>query len=76
MLYDITVVDGRDLSIVATTQKFIAMTPPASRAWRKLDESWMPATLDAAQNMRLKGVVTELLDSTLPATIESLKLGQ
>jgi hypothetical protein len=76
VLYDVTVVDGRDLSTVASTQKFIALTPPPSRAWRKLDESWMPATLDAAQNMRLKGVVTELLDSTLPATIESLKLPQ
>jgi hypothetical protein len=76
VLYDVTVIDGRDLSVVASTQKFIAMTAPPSRAWRKLDESWMPATLDAAQNVRLKTVVTELLDSTLPATIESLKLGQ
>jgi hypothetical protein len=76
VLYDITVVDGHDLSVVASTQKFFAMTPPASRAWRKLDESAMPATLDAAQNMRLKTVVTELLDRTLPATIESLKLRQ
>jgi hypothetical protein len=77
VLYDITVVDGRDLSVVASTQKFFALstTPPANRAWRKLDESWMPATLDA-QNVRLKGVVTELLDSSLPATIESLKLGR
>src|SRR5262249_3946451 len=76
VLYDVAVVDGHDLSVVASTQKFFAMTPPASRAWRKLDESWMPATLDAAQNMRLKTVVTELLDRTLPATIESLKLRQ
>jgi len=78
VLYDITVVDGRDLSVVASTQKFFALstTPPANRAWRTLDESWMPATLEAGQNMRLKGVVTELLDRSLPATIESLKLGR
>ncbi len=74
VLYDITVVDGHDLSVVASTQKVFAMTQPASRAWRALDETWMPATLDAAQNMRIKGAVTELLDRTLPATIESLKL--
>jgi hypothetical protein len=74
VLYDITVVDGHDLSVVASTQKFFTMTQPASRAWRALDESWMPATLDAAQNMRLKGAVTELIDHSLPATIESLKL--
>jgi hypothetical protein len=36
----------------------------------------MPAALDAAQNMRLKGAVTELLDRSLPATIESMKLQQ
>jgi len=76
VLYDITVVDGHDLSVVASTQKFFAMTQPTSRAWRELDESWMPATLEAAQNIRLKTVVTELLDRTLPGTIESLKLPQ
>src|SRR5215472_868450 len=42
----------------------------------ELDVSWMPATLEAAQNIRLKTVVTELLDRTLPGTIESLKLPQ
>ena len=43
---------------------------------REVDESWMPATLDAAQNMRLKSAVTELLDRNLPGTIANLKLLQ
>ncbi len=75
-LYDMTVVDAHDLSVVASTQNAIAGPPPAARAWRELDESWMPATLEAAQNTRLKGAVTELLDRNLPGTIESLKLLQ
>ena len=81
VLYDMTVVDGNDLSVITSTQKFLAPGPllapqPTNIAWRELDESWMPATLDAAQNMRLKGAVTELLDRNLPGTIESLKLRQ
>jgi hypothetical protein len=76
VLYDMTVVDGHDLSVVATTQSAFAAPPPATKVWRELDESWMPATLDAAQNLRLKGAVTEILDRNLPATIESMKLLQ
>jgi hypothetical protein len=79
VLYDITVVDGHDLSVVASTQKGVALGPalePINFVWRDLDESWMPAALDAAQNMRLKGAVTEMLDRSLPTTIESMKLLQ
>jgi hypothetical protein len=78
VLYDITVVDGHDLSVVASTQNGYAIGPTRwmNIEWRELDESWMPATLDAAQNTRLKGAVTEILDRNLPATIESLKLLQ
>jgi len=36
----------------------------------------MPPTLDAAQNVRLKSAVTELLERNLPTTIENLKLLQ
>jgi len=78
VLYDITVVDGHDLSVVASTQNGYAVGPTRwmNIEWRELDESWMPASLDAAQNMRLKGAVTEILDRNLPATIESMKLLQ
>ena len=43
---------------------------------RELDKSWMPETLGATQNLRLKSAVTELLDRNLPGTIENLKLLQ
>ncbi len=75
-LYDITVVDAHDLSVVTSTQSVFGGPSLGARAWREVDESWMPATLDATQNMRLKGAVTEVLDRTLPVTIESLKLLQ
>jgi hypothetical protein len=78
VLYDITVVDGHDLSVVASTQKGVALggAEPPNFVWRDVDESWMPASLDAAQNVRLKGAVTEMLDRSLPGTIEVLKLLQ
>jgi uncharacterized membrane protein len=80
-LYWITVVDGHSFAVVAnspafpldqTMLSFEAIKGPS----RKVDESWMPTTLDATQNMRLKSAVTELLDRHLPGTIESLKLLQ
>jgi hypothetical protein len=78
VLYDITVVDGHDISVVASTQKGVALggAEPPNFVWRDVDESWMPASLDAAQNVRLKGAVTEMLDRSLPGTIEVLKLLQ
>jgi hypothetical protein len=80
-LYWITVVDGHTFAVVAnasafpldqTMLSFEAIKGPS----RKVDESWMPTTLDAAQNVRLKSAVTDLLDRNLPGTIESLKLTQ
>jgi hypothetical protein len=75
VLYDVTVVDAHDLSVVTSTQKFIGLHG-TNITWRELDESWMPATLDGAQNMRLKSAVTEVLDRNLPGTIDILKLRQ
>ena len=71
-------VDGHDLSVVASTQNGFAIGPTRwmNIEWLELDETWMPASLDAAQNLRLKGAVTEILDRNLPATIESMKLLQ
>jgi hypothetical protein len=80
-LYWITVVDGHNFSVIANSSAFpldqtVLSFDVIKGPSRKLDESWMPATLDAAQNTRLKSVVTELLDRNLPGTIESLKLLQ
>jgi hypothetical protein len=79
-LYWITVVDGHNFAVVANSPAFpldqtmfaLGIKGPST----KVDESWLPTALDAAQNMRLKGAVTDLLDRNLPGTIENLKLLQ
>ncbi len=79
-LYEVTVVDARNLAVAASaralqlnqTLRTLSISGPS----RELDESWMPATLDAAQNIRLKNAAAELLERHLPSTIESLKLLQ
>jgi hypothetical protein len=80
-LYWITVVDGHNFAVVANSPAFPLDQTMFSLGTiggpsRKVDESWMPTTLDAAQNMRLKSAVTELLNRDLPGTIENLKLLQ
>ena len=80
-LYWITVVDGHNFTVVANSPAFpLGQTVLSMQAIRgpsrELDASWMPATLDAGQNVRLKSAITELLDRNLPGTIESLKLLQ
>lgn len=80
-LYWITVVDGHNFSVIASSSAFpldqtVLSFDLIKGPSRQLDESWMPATLDAAQNARLKNAVTDLLDRNLPGTIENLKLTQ
>lgn len=80
-LYWMTVVDGHKFTVIANTPAFplsqtvLAMTAIRGPS-RELDKSWMPETLGATQNLRLKSAVTELLDRNLPGTIENLKLLQ
>jgi hypothetical protein len=80
-LYWITVIDGHSFSVVAATsgyspgENLLVMTAIRGPS-REVDPSWMPQTLDAGQNLRLKTAVTELLDQNLPGTIEKLKLAQ
>jgi hypothetical protein len=80
-LYQVTVVDGRNSAVIATTSaiplsqmlvSFESIPGPS----RKVDQSWMPAAFDATQSVQLKGAITELLDRNLPGTIASLKLLQ
>ena len=80
-LYSMTVVDGHNLSVAARSQAFpvgqMLLSMKSIRGpSRELDESWIPTTLDASQNIRLKNAVVELLDRNLPGTIENLKLTQ
>jgi hypothetical protein len=80
-LYSVTVVDAHNLSVIASSPAFpLSQTVLSMQAIRgpsrELDESWMPTTLDAAQNMRLKSAIIDLLDRNLPGTIANLKLLQ
>jgi hypothetical protein len=78
VLYWITVVDGHDYSVIGSA---VAVPPGqiteiVGGLSRQIDKSWLPDSTDPAQNPRLKGAVTELLDRNLPGTIERLKLLQ
>jgi hypothetical protein len=41
---------------------------------RQVDQSWWPASLEAASSQRLKGAVVELIDKSLPNTLQHLQL--
>jgi len=81
-LYQVTVVDGHGFTVIANSpailvsQDTVLATTSIRGPARAVDESWMPATLDAAHNIRLKSAITELLDRNLPRTIENMKLLQ
>ncbi len=81
-LYQVTVVDGHSFTVVASSPAILVsqdtvLTTLAIRGpAREVDQSWMPASLDAARNIRLKSAITELLDRNLPGTIETMRLLQ
>jgi hypothetical protein len=81
-LYQVTVVDGHSFTVVATSpailvsQDTVLATMSIRGPAREVDASWMPATLDAAHNIRLKSAITQLLDRNLPGTIENMRLLQ
>jgi hypothetical protein len=76
--YNIYLVDGRDFQIKSQAGSHIprpfnpfvreAMSSPA----RKVDASMWPTSLNAAEHQKLKGVVVELIDQSLPPTLEKL----
>ena len=78
--YNIYLVDGHDFRIKNQAGSHIprpfnpffreGMSSPA----RKVDASLWPKSLDAAANPRLKTVVVELIDQSLPPTLEKLQL--
>jgi hypothetical protein len=49
-------------------------TTPLIGPHRQVDKSWWPTSLDAASNQRLKGAVVELIDKSLPNTLQELQL--
>jgi hypothetical protein len=80
--HSISLVDGHDWTLsrgtYATLQaepNFLGM-PRSKGASRKLDKSWWPVSRDAASNQRLKGVIVELIDESLPGTLRKMQLVQ
>jgi len=72
-LYEIVLVDGNDFSFLGLS---IASFPNALRGKpvQKVDQSLWPTSLDAASNPRLKEGVIDLIDQTLPSTLQQLQL--
>jgi hypothetical protein len=78
--YDIVVVDRHDfktksqtISTIPGQQKFGDLM---GSPYRQVDASWWPSSRDAASNQRLKGVVVELIDQSLPGTLQRMQLVQ
>jgi hypothetical protein len=74
-------VDGHDWTVsrgtFATVQGDAGLFGPRLKGpSRDLDKSWWPGALDAASNQRLKGVGGELIDQSLPGTLQKTQLVQ
>jgi hypothetical protein len=77
--YSISLVDGHDWTLSRGTFATVPgepgmFGPRLKGASRELDKSWWPTSRDAASNQRLKGVVVELIDQSLPGTLQKMQL--
>jgi hypothetical protein len=81
-LYTVSIIDAREFSSKAVTVGLMpgeaAIDPLRSTVMRgphkQVDRSWWPTARDAASNQRLKGAVVELIDQSLPNTLQQLQL--
>jgi hypothetical protein len=81
-LYSVSIIDAREFkqkSITIALMPGEALVDPLrSTALRgphkQVDESWWPTARDAASNQRLKGAIVELIDQSLPNTLQQLQL--
>jgi hypothetical protein len=78
--YEIDFVDGREYR---TKSRTISIIPGQHQfgdimgsPYRKVDTAWWPSTRDAASNQRLKGAIVELIDQSLPDTLQRMQLVQ
>jgi hypothetical protein len=80
--HSISLVDGRDWTLGRATYATLPAEPnflgmPRSKGVsRKVDKSWWPTSRDAASNQRLKRVIVELIDESLPGTLRKMQLLQ
>jgi len=81
-LYAVSIIDAREFSSKAVT---VALMPGESLVdplrttvmrgpHKQVDESWWPTARDAASNQRLKSAVVDLIDQSLPNTLQQLQL--
>jgi hypothetical protein len=78
-LYNVSVIDGNQFSILGRS---VASLPDAPSYLmenihgpnREVDQSWWPTSLDAASNQRLKGGVIDLIDKSLPGSLQQMQL--
>ncbi len=81
-LYAVSIIDAHEFSSKAFTTGLMPgeapfnplTTPVLHGPHRQVDQSWWPTSLDAASNQRLKGAVVELVDKSLPNTLQQLQL--
>ncbi len=81
-LYAVSIIDAREFSSKAITGALMpgeaAVDPLRSTVMRgphrQVDQSWWPTSPTAAANQRLKGAVLELIDQSLPNTLQQLQL--
>ena len=76
-LYRVAIIDGHEFKLIGDTY---ASLPAERGTWplhglhRDVDQSWWPASLDAASNPKFNTVVHELIDRSLPGTLQKLQL--
>jgi hypothetical protein len=75
-LYVVLVIDGHDFKVIEKRQapplnnaEILRLTGPS----RIVDESLLPAANDLARNDRLKAAITNLIETSLPTTLQQLR---
>jgi hypothetical protein len=76
-LYTIWVIDGHDFKVIEkrsapplNNAEILRLTGPS----RMVDDALLPAANDPARNDRLKAAITELIKTSLPTTLQQLRL--
>ena len=77
-LYEINVIDGHEFRSLGRSFGSLAEEPPLTNMIRgpnrEVEASWWPASLEAGSNPKLKGGVIDLIDQSLPNTLQRMQL--
>jgi hypothetical protein len=76
-LYMVWIIDGHDFSVIdkrsaapVSNTEMVRLEGPS----RMVDDSLQPTTADASPNDKMKAAIIELIERSLPATLQSLRL--